>query len=198
MEVPPRSQNATCCGNESLFCKWIFPRVQAMTIRSGQITSRYSLQLIKHSSHYLRSQTARDQDLVQNRVSSGMDWVSTWNRSAVVVIASDSRAIVEIELCLFDVLVYAQISYVRVQAPHFAQPRPASPREHDACHWARGAKSHKERTICQGGTGGRGCANLFITRQIGRCTRRRTLHQYRRRTFTHIELAIADDSNQFW
>lgn len=49
--------------------------------------------------------------------------MSTSNRSAVVVIASDSRAIVEIELCLFDVLVYAQISYVRVQAPHFALPR---------------------------------------------------------------------------
>lgn len=41
-----------------------------------------------------------------------------------VVIASDSRAIVEIELCLFDVLVYAQISYVRVQAP-LQKPRPA-------------------------------------------------------------------------
>lgn len=56
-----------------------------------------------------------------------MEWESTWNRSAVVVIASDSRAIVEIELCLFDVLVYAQISYVRVQAPHFACPAPPRP-----------------------------------------------------------------------
>lgn len=75
MEAPPRS---TCCGNESPFCKWIFPRVQAMTIRSGQITSRYSLQLIKHSSHYLRSQTTRDQDLDQ-----GLGSAQGWNGRAL-------------------------------------------------------------------------------------------------------------------
>lgn len=181
MEAPPRS---TCCGNESPFCKWIFPRVQAMTIRSGQITSRYSLQLIKHSSHYLRSQTTRDQDLDQ-----GLGSAQGWNGRALETAALSLSLPATVEQLLKLNYVYLMFWFTHKLATsecrRLTLPGPAPPREHDACHWARGAKSHKERTICQGGTGGRGCANLFITRQIGRCTRRRTLHQYRRRTFAH-------------
>lgn len=156
------------------------PTSPALSIRSGQMRASYSLRLIKHSSHYLQSQTARDQD--QYRVNSGMGWVEGWvstrNRSALSSPATVGQLL---KLNYVYLMFWFTHKLATSECRRRFEPRPAPLREHDACHRARGAKSHKERTICRGGTGGRGCANLFITRQIARCTRRRTLHQY-----THI------------
>lgn len=133
MEAPPRSQEATCCGKESLFCKWIFPRVQAMTIRSGQITSRYSLQLIKHSSHYLRSQTTRDQDLDQ-----GLGSAQGWNGRALETAALSLSLPATVEQLLKLNYVYLMFWFTHKLATsecrRLTLPGPAPPRPESTTH----------------------------------------------------------------
>lgn len=84
---------------------------------------------------------------------------------AAVSVNRRHGAIVEIELCLFDVLVCTQISYVSFRTD-YSSARPArrpgsrapAPRRENP---EQSDPANKGPAICQGG-----CANLFITRQI--------------------------------